>query len=118
VVRGDQILLGSYDMHWPKERKADADVAFDTYATMYDSNAKILTDRLAAGEFHVIDAEMRGNGELVVEIADSVRFEVFPACSGPVESWRLFEKGSDVHYVYSDQGPGVFGVCPGLGSST
>ena len=102
VVRGAQILLGSYDLHWPKERKADKDVAFDTYATMYDSNAKILTDILADGEFHVIDAEMRENGEIVVEKPDSVRFEVFPACSGPVEGWRLFEKGSDVPYVYPD----------------
>jgi hypothetical protein len=102
VVRGAQILVGSYDMHWPEERKADKDVAFDMYVTMYDSNAKILTDMLAASEFHVIDAEMRENGEILLEIADSVRFEVFPACSGPVESWRLFEKGSDVHYVYPD----------------
>jgi hypothetical protein len=102
VVRWAQILLGSYDLHWPKERKADKDVAFDTYATMYDSNAKILTDILADGEFHVIDAEMRENGEIVVEKPDSVRFEVFPACSGPVEGWRLFEKGSDVPYVYPD----------------
>lgn len=65
---------------------------------MYDRTANILTEKFAAGEFPVIEAEMLENGEIIIEITESVRFEVFPVCSGPVQSWRLFEKGSDVHY--------------------
>jgi hypothetical protein len=92
AVRGAQILLGSYDMHWPKECKTDKDVAFDSYNTMFDVNAKALTDGSAARKFHVVDAEMSEKGEIALEITDSIRFEVFPASSGPVESWRLFAR--------------------------
>jgi hypothetical protein len=102
VVHGARILVGSTDMNYPEDRKADGNLAYDTYATMFDRNAKRLTERFAAGEFLVVSAVLRENGEIVIELPESVRFEVFPACSGPVESWRLFEKGSDVHHVYPD----------------
>jgi hypothetical protein len=45
---------------------------------MYDRTAKILTEKFAAGEFPVIEAEMLENGEIIIEITESVRFEVFP----------------------------------------
>jgi hypothetical protein len=69
---------------------------------MYDRTAKILTEKFAAGELPVIEAEMLENGEIIIEITESVRFEVFPVCSGPAQSRRLFEKGSDVHYLYPE----------------
>jgi hypothetical protein len=102
VVRGNRILLGSVDMAYPAERNADAKVAYEMRTTMYDRNAQLLTNRLSAGDFPVIEAEMNETGAFFFEIPDSVRFEIFPACSGAVEGWRLFRKGSDVHYVYPD----------------
>jgi hypothetical protein len=70
---------------------------------MYDVNAKALTDRSAARKFHVVDAEMSEKGEIALEITDSIRFKVFPESSGPVESWRLFAKGSKQHYDYPEE---------------
>jgi hypothetical protein len=34
---------------------------------------------------------MLENGEIIIEITESVRFEVFPVCSGPVELAPLRE---------------------------
>jgi hypothetical protein len=41
-------------MNYPQDRMADGNLAYDTYATMFDSNAKALTKRFAAGEFPVV----------------------------------------------------------------
>jgi hypothetical protein len=99
VVRGAQIVVGSGDVTMPRSAGGPEcrvrHVRHDVHRT-----AKILTEWFAAGEYSVIEAEMLENGEIIIEITESVRFEVFPMCSGPVESWRLFEKGSDVRYVY------------------
>jgi hypothetical protein len=100
VVQGAKIVLGSFDVHYPIKRGADKDIAFDTYATQFDRSAKILTERLGPKGFPVLEAQMKEDGAFFFEIVDDVRFEVFPAVSGPIECWRLFEKGSDVHYVY------------------
>lgn len=102
VVRGSRILLGSVDLAYSADRNVDAKVAYDMRTTMYDRNAQILTSKLSSGDFPVLDAELDENGAFFFEISEAVRFEIFPACSGAVEGWRLFEKGSDVHYVYPD----------------
>jgi hypothetical protein len=100
VVQGGKVLTGSTDMRWPLKRNADPAEAYDTYQTQFDRGAKILTERLATGVFPVLDAEMTGDGAFRLTIVDDVRFESFPATAGPVECWRLFVKGSDLHYVY------------------
>ena len=100
VVQHAHIALGSSDMYYPLDRKVGQDVAFDTYATQFDRSAKILTERLGPDGVPVLDAKMQENGAFFVEVEGAARFEVFPAISGPKECWRLFQKGSDVHYVY------------------
>lgn len=102
VVRGDQILVGSADMSYPEDRKADPDVAYDTNATMYDRNARRLTARFEASEYRVLATRMSDTGSVVIEITNSVGFEFMPTCSGPIEAWRLFGMKSRVHYVYPD----------------
>jgi len=100
VVQRAHIALGSSDMYYPLDRKMGQDVAFDTYATQFDRSAKILTERLGPDGVAVVDAKLEENGAFYFEIEGAARFEVFPAISGPKECWRLFQKGSDVHYVY------------------
>jgi hypothetical protein len=103
AVREEQILLGSYDMSYPKDRNSSSSVAYDSYATIFDSNAALLTDLFESREFHVIDAKLGQAGEVTLSLTDSVRLEVLPACSGPqVESWRAFEKGGE-HFVYPEE---------------
>jgi hypothetical protein len=107
VMHGEVILLGSYDMHHPKERGVDSDEAFESFTTMYDVQAKFLTSRFAEDDFRVSSAELGPGGLLTVEAvngSDSIRLEVIPMSSGPkVESWRLFavDKSSE-HYVYPE----------------
>jgi hypothetical protein len=107
VMHGDVILLGSYDMHHPKERGVDSDEAFENFTTMYDLRAESLTSRFAEDDFRVTSAELGPGGLLAVEAvdgSDSIRLEVIPMSSGPkVESWRLFALGkSSEHYVYPE----------------
>jgi hypothetical protein len=99
AVRAGRVLIGSYDMHWPAVRHTDSDVAFDTYTTMYDSQATKLTGVFRAGDFRVVDADVLDTGDLVIDLTDSVRFQAIPTTSGPVECWRLFERGGE-HHVY------------------
>jgi hypothetical protein len=107
VMHGDVILLGSYDMHHPKERGVDSDEAFENFTTMYDVRAESLTSRFAEDDFRVTSAELGPGGLLAVEAvngSDSIRLEVIPMSSGPkVESWRLFavDKSSE-HFVYPE----------------
>ena len=104
VLHGEAILLGSFDMHWPRRCDADRDEAFDTFATMYDGQAKLLTSIFADGEFRVTRSELETAGALGVEAANGphvLRLEAIPMTSGPtVESWRLFRLGDSVHHVY------------------
>jgi hypothetical protein len=60
------------------DRNVDSVVAYDSYATMYDTNAKNLTALFESREFDVVDAELRAAGEIILELTDSVRFEIFP----------------------------------------
>jgi hypothetical protein len=99
AVREGRVLIGSYDMHYPVDRHADSDAAFDAYTTMYDSQATKLIGVFRAGDFRVVSADLRATGDLVIELTDSVRFEVIPTSSGLVECWRLFERGGE-HHVY------------------
>jgi hypothetical protein len=97
-----RIYIGSTDMLSPSDRETDPIEAYDKYLTIYDHNAKVFTEHLAKVDHYVIRAELGEGGIITFEISDSIRIEIFPAASGPVEGWRLFAKGSDVHYVYPE----------------
>lgn len=99
VVRQGRILVGSHDMHWPMAKNADPDVAFDKRTTMYDRQATRLSAVFDSDAYLVLSADVRDTGDLVIDVTDSVQIQAIPMCSGPVECWRLFERGGD-HHVY------------------
>jgi hypothetical protein len=101
-VRGSQILLGSFDMHWPEDRALNGDVAFDTFRTMYERLACKLEGILAKGSVRVTGATLGAAGTIVLEMTDSVRLEVYPMSSGPShEAWRLIDSRRN-HFVYPE----------------
>ncbi|MEW2505173.1 hypothetical protein AB0878_32365 [Amycolatopsis sp. NPDC047767] len=99
-IGGDNVVIGSEDLAYPAARADEA--AYAERRTMYDRKARWLTARLAAGEYRVESAELGRAGAVTLVVTGSAVLEVFPACSGPVEQWRLFERGSDVHHVFPD----------------
>jgi hypothetical protein len=99
VVREGRILVGSYDMHHPMAKNTDSDAAFDNRTTMYDRQATRLTAVFTSDAYVVLAADVLDTGDLVIDVTDSVRIQAIPTCSGPIECWRLFERGGD-HHVY------------------
>lgn len=99
VVREGRILLGSTDYLYPRDRGTDADVAFDRYETHFDRIAPRLEEMLGDGIL-VVEAHLRDDGAFHFDTTESLRIEVFPAVSGPIECWRLFVRGADEHYIY------------------
>jgi hypothetical protein len=102
VTRGDAILLGSEDMRFPATRDGDAQAAFRDRTTMFERKARRLTDRFEAVGYFVETAESGPAGRFRLQLGDGVVIEVLPACAGPVEQWRLFDRGTDRHYVFPD----------------
>jgi hypothetical protein len=99
ILQGSSILLGSQDYLWPHPPGQDRQRAFDQYETMFDRAARTMTAGFGNG-LPVLEAAMRPDGSFHLQASDNIRVEVFPAVSGPIECWRLFFKGSDVHHVY------------------
>ncbi|WP_026423741.1 hypothetical protein [Actinokineospora inagensis] len=101
IVHREKVLLGSVDMRYPQRRSDDPGEAFDERVTMYDRNARKLTDRLTTTDT-VSDTSLEPDGAFTITVADDIRIQAFPASAGPVEAWRLFERGADIHYVHPD----------------
>jgi hypothetical protein len=102
VVRGDQILLGMADMNCPEDRSVDSEDAYQSGATMYDRNAKRLTDLFASSEIVVLSAELDFGGAVGIEATDNFRFEVVPtSVRRRLEAWRLVSAG-EPDLVYPD----------------
>jgi hypothetical protein len=102
VTRGETTWLGTVDMDYPATRDADPAEAYRTNATMFDKRARRITERFQAVEYVVESASLGRAGTITLELTDSVVLEVFPACGGPVEQWRLFRRGSGIHHVYPE----------------
>jgi len=100
VTRGETTLFGTVDLAYPGTADADPSEAYRQNATMFDKRARHLTERFRAVEYVVEAASLSRAGTMTLELTDSVVIEAFPACGGPIEQWRLFDRGSDVHYVY------------------
>ncbi|MEU7908926.1 hypothetical protein [Actinoplanes sp. NPDC049118] len=99
ILRGDSILLGSDDFLRPHPQAEERGLPADRHETTFDHVAKAMTAEFGDG-VPVLEAEMRPGGSFRLVAADEIRIEGFPAVSGPIECWRLFVKGSNVHYVY------------------
>jgi hypothetical protein len=98
AVRGERILLGMADMDYPEDRSTDPGEAFQAGTTMYDRNAKSLTDRLATSEVRVLSAEMDAAGAVGIEADGRLRFEVMPTSAGRAKAWRLVVDGQSYSY--------------------
>lgn len=102
VSRGERVLFGTVDMAYPGRADADAGEAWRTNTTMFDKHARRFTGRFAAAEHVVESAELGRAGTLTLLLTGAVVIEVVPACGGPVEQWRLFDRGAADHYVYPE----------------
>ncbi|WP_328612933.1 hypothetical protein OHS18_28030 [Amycolatopsis sp. NBC_00355] len=103
VRQGDRILVGTVDMNYPVDPEADRMAAFDQYAMMFDRNAKKLTALFQQTASFVDSAVLGPAGIVTLALSESVVIEVMPASAGlRVEQWRIFERGSDTHYVFPD----------------
>ncbi len=100
VTRGESTWFGSVDMAYPGTPDADPDEAYRTNATMFDKRARRVTERFQDVEYLVESAELGRAGSMTLVLTDSVVIEVFPACGGPIEQWRLFDKDIPGHYVF------------------
>lgn len=105
ILRNGRILLGSDDMHWPQPGATDRRVAFDRHETMFDRTARRISEGFRAGPVTVREAQLTPDGSIQLDATEGFRVEVLPVVSGPVESWRLFVKGSDQHHVYPPEAP-------------
>jgi hypothetical protein len=100
IVYGDRVVLGSTDMVYAVDRKANPDEAFDRYETQYDRSAAHITTLLAETPYLVTAAELRPAGAIHLDCTGNLQIDVLPAVSGPLECWRLFVQKSDDHFVY------------------
>ena len=102
VTRGESTWFGSVDMAYPGTPDGDPDEAYRTNATMFDKRARRVTERFQEVEYLVESAELGRAGSVTLVLTDSVVIEVFPACGGPIEQWRLFDQDTHGHYVFPD----------------
>ena len=66
---------------------------------MYDVRAAKLVAMLVCIDARVLEASLDGAGYLVLSLTESVKIELIPMANGPVEAWRIFQRGGE-HYVY------------------
>ncbi|MFD3735617.1 hypothetical protein [Streptomyces sp. NPDC058632] len=91
IVQEGKLLIGSRDMRYA-QRGAGAE-AFDRFETVYDSRAATLNGVLERLRPVVGEVALGDAGSVTVEWQPGFRLEVFPDCSGSVESWRVFVRG-------------------------
>jgi hypothetical protein len=90
VVREDRILLGAADMNHPEDREMDVEEAYEAGATMYDRNARRLTDIFTRSVVVVSSAEVDAAGAVGIEATGSFRIELMPTSArARLETWRL-----------------------------
>ncbi|GLY43311.1 hypothetical protein Amsp01_093340 [Amycolatopsis sp. NBRC 101858] len=102
VTRGEATWFGTVDMAYPATADADPDEAYRTNETMFDKRARQVSERFRSVAYVVETATLGRAGMVTLTLTGSVVIEVFPACGGPIEQWRLFERGSGTHYVFPD----------------
>ncbi|WP_372671163.1 hypothetical protein [Amycolatopsis kentuckyensis] len=102
VTRGESTWFGTVDTAYPATADADPAEAYRKNETMFDKRARQVSERFQSVEYVVETATLGRAGTITLELTGAVVIEVFPACGGPIEQWRLFDRGSDVHYVFPD----------------
>lgn len=99
--RDSDVLVGSYDTHWPADEDADWDTAFDTFTTVYDARAREIQNYLDNHDCRVTSARLLPLGMVVVELDDRSVIEVMPASSTDAEAWRIISPEGE-HRVYPE----------------
>jgi len=102
LLIGDRVLLGTKDMWYRRDRDMEFDVAWDTYATVFDKRAEEITSILASEEHVVASAEVGAVGLFTVEATTGLHIDVLPDSSSKrLEMWRLFARHDiERHFVY------------------
>jgi hypothetical protein len=102
VTRGESTWFGTVDMAYPGTADADPDEAYRKNETMFDKRARQVSERFQSVEYVVEAATLGRAGTITLVLTGAVVIDIFPASGGPIEQWRLFDRGSDVHYVFPD----------------
>ncbi|GLZ37138.1 hypothetical protein [Actinokineospora sp. NBRC 105648] len=90
VVVGGRIVVGTADCQCPADREVDPVAAYASRTTVFDRNARRLSALLAEREITVASALVAdATGMVVIRSAGNLRIDLVPACSGPVNAWRL-----------------------------
>src|SRR4051794_22571275 len=91
LLMDGRILLGTKDMWYRRDRDMDFDVAWDTYATVYDNRAAEITEVLVKENHVVVSAEMGAAGLLSIQASTGLHIDLMPdSSSNRKEMWRLF----------------------------
>ncbi|MGW2255200.1 hypothetical protein ACWCXH_34200 [Kitasatospora sp. NPDC001660] len=99
ILYEDDLLIASGDMDYGTT-SAGPKPADPPGGSVFDERSFLLNRGLAQLRPTVTRATVRAQGMLLVELSPPFLLQVFPDCSGQVEMWRLFSRGSDVHYGF------------------
>jgi len=104
ILYGGDLLIASGDMDY-SGAAAGPRSADPPGGSVFDERSLMLNQAIDRLRPTVTNATMELQGLLVVELSPAFLLQVFPDCSGRVEMWRLFARGSSVHYGFP---PAVF----------
>ncbi|MET9243033.1 hypothetical protein [Nonomuraea sp. NPDC003709] len=104
ILYGGDLLIASGDMGYPSTT-AGPRPTDPPGGSVFDERSLMLNQAIDRIRPMVTKATVELQGLLVVEMAPAFLLQVFPDCSGRVEMWRLFARGSSVHYGFP---PAVF----------
>lgn len=97
ILQTGKLVLGSCDMRYPQ--RGIGEDAFDDFKTIYDSRSATLNAILKQLRASVSAVTVGGAGYLNIRWGPDFLLEIFPDCSGSVESWRVFTRGGQ-HYGF------------------
>jgi hypothetical protein len=104
ILYGGDLLIASGDMGYPGAA-AGPRSADPPGGSVFDERSLMLNQAIDRLRPAVTNASLEIQGLLVVEMAPAFLLQVFPDCSGRVEMWRLFARGSSIHYGFP---PAIF----------
>lgn len=93
ILRGDVVVVGSSDLHYPASHIGSEDIPEDFDWERDPNRRDRLFDALFEGgkrEFAVQRIHVGAGGTCFIEFAEGIRLELFPDDSFPHEHWRLF----------------------------
>ncbi|MBA2808418.1 hypothetical protein E0500_013655 [Streptomyces sp. KM273126] len=99
IVQEGQIILGSSDMAYA--RGGESVEELDEYGTIFDSRSAAINSILRELNPTIFGARLGEAGAIAASWDPQFRLEVFPACSGNLEMWRMVVPGED-HFGFPE----------------